>query len=285
MKYLLPSIVSLILLVNPLLVSYGAVQDKTYKLPADGYIQGSARMTCVDQDGEPEIHVRVDITKAFHLKGPRLMSAFIVDLTKNGPESYIQIGKPQVPIKEYDYIAFSGSFDSKNFQPEESELEEKSAGTVGANSMRVFVNTDKKEYDVGESAVVFFAFIDADDNFIDPDSINASFNGMPIDDLLERKKAGSFTYMTSPLQQGHSQIMVSPSKAGFDRETGTVTIATKGSVNLAPAADTGFCPIGHMGRIVVVVGTSPPSDGDTLSKGDVDIIAATTSGTAETGVF
>ncbi len=45
------------------------------------------------------------------------------------------------------------------------------------------------------------------------------------------------------------------------------------------------CPIGDVGRIVVVIGTSQPSDNDTLSKGIVDIISASTSGTTEKGIL
>lgn len=115
--------------------------------------------------------MRVDVTKAFHLKGANLISAYIVDLTKNGAESYIEIGKPVSAKEEYDYVAFAGNFDAKDF----------------------------------------------------------------------------------------------PSAAA--------------------ATDNDACPLGDVGRIVVVVGTSFPSDDDTLSEGTIDIIAASTPGTTETGVL
>lgn len=45
------------------------------------------------------------------------------------------------------------------------------------------------------------------------------------------------------------------------------------------------CPIGDVGRVVVVGGTSPPADSDTLDQGSVDIIASSTKVTAQSGVL
>lgn len=167
-KTWLPLIVAIALLLNPVLVSYGSLQEKEYKLFADGYIQGRAKITCWEYGDGSKIHVKIDVTKALHMKGNNLMSAFIVDVTKNGIDSYIEIGHPVVPHEKSDYIAFAGFFDSSNFP-----------------------------------------------STMDNDS----------------------------------------------------------------------CPIGDVGRIVVVVGTSPPSDDDTVTEGDVDVIASSTPGTSEMGVL
>jgi len=145
------------LMLNAIPVSYGYVQEKTYKMNGDGYIQGKAKINCWQYTGDiPKVDIRVDVLKAFHAKGRNLLSAYIIDLAKNGPESYLQIGKAKFSNDKYDYVGFSQQFTGKDF----------------------------------------------------------------------------------------------------------------------PAAgDAIACPIDSIGRIVVVIGTSPPSDSDTLSKGAVDIIA------------
>lgn len=168
-KITVPLIAIVALLLNPVLLSYGGTfQDKTHKLAGDGYIQGRAKITCWEYGDGPKVHIKIDVTKALHMKGNNLMSAFIVDMTKNGANSYIEIGHTVAPSKKSDYIAFKGDFDSSDF----------------------------------------------------------------------------------------------PATAKNDS-----------------------CPIGDVGRIVVVIGTSQPSDNDTLSKGIVDIISASTSGTTEKGVL
>lgn len=104
--------------------------------------------------------------------------------------------------------------------------------TIDVNSVFTFVNTDKKVYNEGESALVFINFIDEDDEFLDPDSINANFNLNPIADQLEQKQVGSYTYTTPPLQRGHNQITIVPAKEGYniEAEAVTITVLTKGSV-------------------------------------------------------
>lgn len=157
------------ILLNPVLLSYGGTfQEKTYKLVGDGYIQGRAKITCWEYGDGPKIYIKIDVVKAVHMKGNNLMSAFIVDVTKNGANSYIEIGHAVAPREKSDYIAFKGDFDSSDF----------------------------------------------------------------------------------------------PATAKNDP-----------------------CPIGDAGRIVVVIGKSQPSDNDTLSKGTVDIISASTDGTAKKGIL
>ena len=108
----------------------------------------------------------------------------------------------------------------------------KTTVTIEVNSIKTFVTTDKKVYKEGETAVVFIGFVDSDDVFVDPDSMNANFNSDPIADILERKKVGSFTYITPPLQKGHNQVSVVPDKEGYNTQTEvvTITVLTPGSV-------------------------------------------------------
>ncbi len=170
LRITLPLIVIMTLMLNPILLSYGAYyyQDKVHKLVGDGYIGGVAKITCWDYGDGHRIHIKILVTKVYHLKGGNLISAYIVDATKNGADSYIEIGHPVFTYKKHDYAVFISYFDRNDF----------------------------------------------------------------------------------------------PS-----------------------TADNDSCPIDDVGRIVVVVGTSPPSDEDTLSKGSVDIIAATTAGAAKTGIL
>jgi hypothetical protein len=144
----------------------GYQQEKSYKLAGDGYIQGRAKIACWQYgDDPPKVDVKVDILKAFHAKGRNLLSAYIIDIAKNGPGSYLQIDKPKLANDKYDYAGFSQEFTDKDFP----------------------------------------------------------------------------------------------------------------AVNGAKA-----CPIDSIGRIVVVVGTLPPSDSDTLSDGAVDIIAEAVLSTSST---
>ena len=158
---------AVVLMLNAMPASYGYVQQKTYKLVGDAYITGTAKITCWQHGrAEPKVDIRVDVVKAFRAKGAKLLSAYIID-HKNGPESYLQIGKSIFPKDKYDYARFAQQFTGKQFT----------------------------------------------------------------------------------------------------------------------AKDGNACPISSIGRIVVVVGTSPPLDSHTLSRGAIDIIAATTAGTAENGLL
>ncbi len=108
----------------------------------------------------------------------------------------------------------------------------KTTVTIEVNSIKTFVTTDKKVYKEGETAIVFIGFVDSDDKFLDPDSMNAHFNFEPIADKLEKKKEGSYTFITPPLQKGHNQISVVPDKEGYNTQTEmvTITVLTPGSV-------------------------------------------------------
>lgn len=111
--------------------------------------------------------------------------------------------------------------------------------SIKPNTVKVFVNTDKKAYRAGETALIFINFIDEDDNFVDPDSIKADFTyvnstatsmsfitspHVPIGNDLEKKTEGSYTYLTLKLKAGHNQISVIPFKAGYNIEPATITI-------------------------------------------------------------
>lgn len=100
----------------------------------------------------------------------------------------------------------------------------KSTVTIEVNSITTFVSTDKKEYREGETATIFIGFVDSDDMFVDPDSINAHFNLDSIADKLEKKKEGSYTFVTPPLDKRYNQITIVPAKEGYNIEAEAVTI-------------------------------------------------------------
>ncbi|MFQ5970549.1 MAG: hypothetical protein ACE5J2_08675 [Nitrososphaerales archaeon] len=96
--------------------------------------------------------------------------------------------------------------------------------TIEVNSINTFVNPDKKLYNKGDRAIIFIGFTDADDEFVDPDWIQSSFNLEPISEQLERKKVGSYTYMTPPLEKVYNQMTVVPQKEGYNIQTEVITI-------------------------------------------------------------
>jgi hypothetical protein len=105
-----------VLLLNAIPAAYGYVSSKTYKLFADGYVSSTARITCWQHGkGEAKVDIRIDVMKAFHGKGRKILSAYVIDVSKNGPESYLPIGKPMFPKDKYDYARFSAQFSAKQF--------------------------------------------------------------------------------------------------------------------------------------------------------------------------
>ncbi len=110
----------------------------------------------------------------------------------------------------------------------------KSTVTIEVNSIKTFVNTDKKVYKEGETAIVFIGFVDSDDKFLEPDSINANFNLDPIAEKLEKKKVGSYTFITPPLPKGHNQVSVVPQKEGYNIQVEVVTITVLSPTSTGP---------------------------------------------------
>jgi hypothetical protein len=119
----------------------------------------------------------------------------------------------------------------ENYAPSKTS---KTTVTIEVNSIKTFVNSDKRLYKEGESAVIFIGFVDSDDQFLDPDSMNANFNLQGVADKLEQKKTGSYTYTTPPLEKGHNQFSIVPTKVGYNIQTEVVTITVEitGSVGV-----------------------------------------------------
>lgn len=93
------------------------------------------------------------------------------------------------------------------------------------DSIKTLLNTDKSVYGEGERALLFIGFVNDDDKFVDPDDIFVSMNVTPVNNLLERKKVGSYVYVTPPLEEGENQIIVVGQKEGYNIGTQSVGIA------------------------------------------------------------
>lgn len=112
----------------------------------------------------------------------------------------------------------------------------KSTLTIETKDLKTFASTDKKLYRSGDVAIIFIGFVDSEDQFVDPDSINANFNLQPVADKFEKKKVGSYTYTTPPLVDVYNQFSVVPSKEGYNIqiEVITITVSTLKAVGPFP---------------------------------------------------
>ena len=102
----------------------------------------------------------------------------------------------------------------------------KNTAVIHANAIDTFVNSDKNLYTQGQSAIVFMAFVDSNDEFIDPDSIRVVLNDQEVE--AEKKKTGSYTLEIESLPKEHTQLFVIPKKDGYNLENGYLTIIVDG---------------------------------------------------------
>jgi hypothetical protein len=100
----------------------------------------------------------------------------------------------------------------------------KNTDAVDVGSIRAIINTDKQVYREGERAIVFIGFVDVNDKFVNPDSMDVSFKILPFDQMLEKKKLGSYTYITPPLESNDDHITLILQKEGHDIQTENVNI-------------------------------------------------------------
>lgn len=102
----------------------------------------------------------------------------------------------------------------------------KSTAVIKVNELKTFVNSDKNLYRQGDSALVFLAFIDSHDNFVDPDSLRVVLNEKEVQ--AEKKKTGSYTWSIPALPKEHTQLLVIPKKEGYNINNGFLTIIVDG---------------------------------------------------------
>ena len=94
----------------------------------------------------------------------------------------------------------------------------KNSAVITANGIDTFVNSDKNLYSQGQSAIVFMAFVDSNDQFVDPDTLRVVLNDQEVE--VEKKKEGSYTLTIDGLPKEHTQLFVIPKKAGYNLENG-----------------------------------------------------------------
>jgi len=102
----------------------------------------------------------------------------------------------------------------------------KNTAVVQANQIDTIVNSDKNLYKQGEPAIVFLAFIDSKDKFVDPDSLRVVLNDQEV--KVEKKKTGSYTLTIPTLPKEHTQLFVVPKKTGYNIDNGFLTIIVDG---------------------------------------------------------
>jgi len=122
------------------------------------------------------------------------------------------------------YAQFEG--DSKYTESRSGKL----VFTVSTKSMFTFVATDKTVYKKDTAALISVNFLDGElkedglalNDFIDPDTIRASYDNIPVE--LSKKKTGSYVFMTPPLELGHHQLFINADKEGHNNRVGFVTV-------------------------------------------------------------
>ncbi len=102
----------------------------------------------------------------------------------------------------------------------------KSTAVITVNTLTTYVNSDKNLYMQGDSALIFIAFIDSNDEFVDPDSLRVVLNDKEV--KVEQKKTGSYTLSIPPLPKEHTQLFVIPKKEGSNVTNGFLTIIVDG---------------------------------------------------------
>jgi len=102
----------------------------------------------------------------------------------------------------------------------------KVTATVKANQIFTSVNAEKRVYGPGDSALIFLAFIDSNDEFVDPDSIRVLYDDQEL--KVEQKKTGSYTVVTPSLTVDHHQVIVMPVKEGYNIENAFITVQVSG---------------------------------------------------------
>lgn len=99
-------------------------------------------------------------------------------------------------------------------------------GTINITELTTVINSDQNLYRQGGSALVFIAFVDSNDEFVDPDSLRVVLNDREIE--VEKKKVGSYTVTLPALPKEHTQLLVVPTKEGYNVSPGFLTIIVDG---------------------------------------------------------
>jgi len=107
--------------------------------------------------------------------------------------------------------------------------------TIKIIDMITIVATDRNLYRQGDTALIFVNFVEADfdgrhvdyGDFIDPDDMRVTYDASQVVEL-SKKKTGSYTFVTPPLTVGHHQLLINPTKDGYNNRVGFVTVQVMG---------------------------------------------------------
>ncbi|MBE44595.1 MAG: hypothetical protein CMO16_05405 [Thaumarchaeota archaeon] len=98
----------------------------------------------------------------------------------------------------------------------------KKTATIMVNELKTIINSDKNLYRQGDSSLIYMAFLDNRDEFIDPDSLRVVLNNQEVQ--VEKKKVGSYVLTIPMLPKEHTQVFVIPVKEGYNIDNGFLTI-------------------------------------------------------------
>jgi hypothetical protein len=182
-------------------------------------------------DGEPVRDAEINIIKFIPKPAQVVVASGVTgidgdfSLTWNAAFTEVEKAPQDVTRKILDentviYADFGGN---DKYAPSRSA---KNTAVISANAVNTFVNSDKNTYKQGEPAIVFMAFVDSNDNFVDLDSLRVVLNDQDV--KTEKKKEGSYTLTIPTLPKEHTQIFVIPKKAGYNAENGFLTLIVDG---------------------------------------------------------
>ncbi len=182
-------------------------------------------------DGEPVRDAEVNIIKFIPKPAQVVVASGVTgidgDFKLSWSAAFTETEKPfqDVTRKTLDenaviYADFPGN---DQYSPSRSA---KNVAVIHANEVKTFVNSDKNLYRQGEPAIIFMAFVDSNDNFVDLDSLRVVLNDQDV--KAEKKKAGSYTLTIPTLPKEHTQLFVIPKKAGYNTENGFLTLIVDG---------------------------------------------------------
>jgi len=106
--------------------------------------------------------------------------------------------------------------------------------TIKIKDMITVAATDKLLYRSGDIATIFVNFIEMDDSsekmrygsFVEPYNMRVTYDNEAVH--LSKKKLGSYTFITPPLTVGHHQLMINPTREGYNSSLGFITVQVSG---------------------------------------------------------
>lgn len=140
-----------------------------------------------------------------------------------GTNLHVVFAKPDINNEDfiqrnYRIVDFVSN-DASNASPSLKKAEKPITGSI-----TIFVNPDNPFYRDNERALIYMAFVDEHDNFLDPDNISVILNLFKTGQAPEKKKVGTYTFVTPPLGKGNNQITIVAQKDAYNIEPAYINI-------------------------------------------------------------